>query len=565
MTDAETDEQFYRDTETVAFPKLDDRQLAMLEPLGARRVVRRGELVFNAGKRDLPLIVVLRGELEIFESRDGHEQVLASPGPRDFVGEVGMLTGTAALGSGRGKADESEILEVPASRLRQALAELPGVGQPIVRAFIMRRRRLERDKEFAGLRIVAQEGSREGRQLDDFLDKNHVPHRLITFECPDGQALCERLHLASRDLPALVTANGLPLRRPSLREVARTAGLLRELAHEEESEVFCDLAIVGAGPAGLGAAVYAASEGLKTIVLESYAPGGQAGSSSLIENFFGFPTGIGGGDLTFSAQLQAYRFGAKFCTPSRALTLSLTAGEYRACLQADGCNAVLRAKCVIIATGADYHRLEAEGREDFDGSGVYYACTAREGHLCRDATVIVAGAGNSAGQAAMFLSEIAVKVLLVIRGEGLSKSMSSYLSRRCETKENIEILRHTEIRKMTGGKFLETVELENTQTHERRTVQTPAVFSMIGAKPCTDWLPPEIERDEKGFIKTGHAVATAPAWKDAGRLPGALETSCPGIFAAGDVRSGSVKRCAAAVGEGGTAVEGVHDVLRTYG
>lgn len=565
MTDAEIDEQFYRDTESIAFPKLDDRQLAMLEPLGARRIVRRGEMIFHAGKRDIPLVVVLRGELEVFEPRDGQEQILANPFPRDFIGEVGMLTGAAALASSRGKAEESEILEIPIARLRQALAELPGVGQPVVRAFIMRRSRLMRDKEFAGLRIITQEGSREGRQLDDFLDKNHIPHRLISFECPDGQALCARLHLSSRDLPALVTANGLPLRRPSLREVARVAGLLKPLASEEETEITCDLAIVGAGPAGLGAAVYAASEGLKTIVLESYAPGGQAGSSSLIENFFGFPTGISGGELTFSAQLQAYRFGAKFCTPSKALTLHVTEGEYRASLQADGCGAVLRAKCVIIATGADYHRLDAERREDFEGSGVYYACTAREGRLCSDSTVIVAGAGNSAGQAAMFLSECAAKVILVIRGDDLSKSMSSYLSRRVETKENIEILRRTEIRKMMGGKTLEAVELENTQTLERRTVQTPAVFSMIGAKPCTDWLPPEIERDERGFIKTGPAVADAPVWKELGRPPGALETSCPGIFAAGDVRSGSVKRCAAAVGEGGTAVEGVHDVLKTYG
>src|SRR5688572_25794972 len=185
MTEAETDEQFYRDTESIAFPKLDDRQLGLLEPLGSRRMVARGEPIFQAGKRDLPLIVVLRGELEIFEAREGREQILANPGPRDFVGEVGMLTGTAALASGRGKADESEILEVPAARLRQALAELPGVGQPIVRAFIMRRHRLERDKEFAGLRIVAQDGSREGRLLDDFLDKNHIPHRLIPFEGED--------------------------------------------------------------------------------------------------------------------------------------------------------------------------------------------------------------------------------------------------------------------------------------------------------------------------------------------------------------------------------------------
>jgi thioredoxin reductase (NADPH) len=564
MTEDETDEQFYRDTESIAFPKLDDSQLAMLEPLGSRRKVRGGELIFKSGQRDVPLVVVLRGELEVFEARDEQEQILATPGPSDFIGEVGMLTGTAALGSARGKAHESEILEVPADRIRQALAELPRVSELIVRAFIMRRRRLERDKEFAGLRIVSQDGSREGRLLDDFLDKNHIPHRLILAESDAGRALCGRLHLAGRDLPALITANGLPLRRPSLREVARIVGLLRAPAGEGESEIACDLVIVGAGPAGLAAAVYAASEGLKTIVLESYAPGGQAGSSSLIENFFGFPTGISGGELTYSAQLQAYRFGAKFSTPSQALTLTFAEGEHRAILQAEGCNATLRAKCVIIATGAEYHRLDAEGREDFDGSGVYYAATAREGQLCRNATVIVAGGGNSAGQAAMFLSEGAAKVLLVIRGESLAKSMSSYLSRRVEAKKNIEILPFTEIRKMMGGKVLEAVELENTQTHERRIVQTPAVFSMIGAKPCTDWLPPEIERDEKGFITTGHAVARAPAWKDAGRAPGPLETSRPGIFAAGDVRSGSVKRCAAAVGEGGTAVEGVHEVLRTY-
>jgi thioredoxin reductase (NADPH) len=433
-----------------------------------------------------------------------------------------------------------------------------------VRAFIMRRQRLKRDREFAGLRILAQDGSRDGEQLDDFLDKNHVPHRLIDFQSEYGRALCQRLHLASRDLPALITASGMPLRRPSLREVAQVAGLLRPLARQEESEVTCDLAIVGAGPAGLAAAVYAASEGLQTVVLESYAPGGQAGSSSLIENFFGFPTGISGGELTYNAQLQAYRFGAKFSTPAQALSLELTNGEYRAILQIEGCNAALLAKSVVIATGADYRRLDAEGRETFEASGVYYAATAREGRLCRGSTVVVAGGGNSAGQAAMFLSESAERVLLVIRGEGLATSMSSYLSRRVEAKENIEILTHTEIRKMTGGKVLEAIELENTKTHERRSVRTSAVFSMIGAKPCTCWLPPEIERDQKGFVKTGQAVAGAPAWKGASRLPGPLEASWPGIFAAGDVRSGSVKRCAAAVGEGAMAVEGVHEVLGTY-
>jgi thioredoxin reductase (NADPH) len=268
--------------------------------------------------------------------------------------------------------------------------------------------------------------------------------------------------------------------------------------------------------------------------------------------------------LTNRAQLQAFRFGAKFSTPAQTLSLAFSEGDHAAVLQIEGSTTKLRAKCVIIATGADYNRIDADGRERFEGRGVYYAATAIERQLCRSSTVIVAGGGNSAGQAAMFISEIAEKVLLVIRGADLSKSMSSYLSLRVEAKKNIEILCHTEIRKMTGEKRLETVELENKETHERRTVQTPAVFSMIGAKPCTDWLPPEIERDDKGFVKTGAAVADAPAWKAAKRPPGPLETSRPGIFAAGDVRSGSVKRCAAAVGEGGMAVEGVHQALGAY-
>jgi thioredoxin reductase (NADPH) len=564
MSEDDKDERFYRDTEAIAFPKLDDWQLALLEPLGHRRMLRRGELLFKAGQRDLGLTVVLSGEVEGFEARDGLEQIIGTCGPRCFVGDVAMLNGTSAVGSVRGKAEESEILEIPAAELRRALAELPGVSEPIVNAFIMRRQRLLRDREFTGLRVVAMDGSRDGHLIHDFLDKNHIPHRLIQFESEDGRRLCERLKLASSDLPALITATGSPLRKPSLREVAQVAGLLRPLAHEGETEILCDVAIVGAGPAGLSAAVNAASEGLQTVVLESYAPGGQAGSSSLIENFFGFPTGIDGGELTNRAQLQAFRFGAKFSTPAQALSLAFSEGDHDTVLQIEGCTAELRAKCVIIATGADYNRIDADGRERFEGRGVYYAATAIERQLCRSSTVIVAGGGNSAGQAAMFISEIAEKVLLVIRGADLSKSMSSYLSLRVEAKKNIEILCHTEIRKMTGEKHLETVELENKETHERRTEQTPAVFSMIGAKPCTDWLPPEIERDDRGFVKTGAAVADAPAWKAAKRPPGPLETSRLGIFAAGDVRSGSVKRCTAAVGEGGMAVEGVHQALGAY-
>ena len=559
MTDNEQDEQFYRDTESIAFPKLNDHQLSLLEPLGERRVMKHGEVLFKAGQRDLGLAIVLRGELEAFETRDDTEYNLATAGERDFMGDVSMLQGTSILGSSRVTSEEAEILLIPAAELRRALAEIPAVSKTIVDALIMRRRRVRRYREFAGMRVLASRNARDGHQLDDFLDKNRIPHRLIEFETEQGQALSERFHLTTRDLPVLITPAGARLRKPSLREVAREAGLLRPLAKENETEVSCDLAIIGAGPAGLAAAVYAASEGLKTVVVESYAPGGQAGSSSLIENFFGFPTGVGGGELTWLAQLQAYRFGAKFSTPAQALSLQYHPdSEYRACLETEGCGAVLRAKAVLITTGADYGRLEAEGREQFEGVGVYYAATALEGQLCRNETVVVAGSGNSAGQAAMFLSDGAAKVFLVVRGNNIVNKMSDYLSRRVEARENIEILCNTEIRKMSGGKKLEQVELENTRTGERRVVQTPAVFSMIGARPCTEWLPPEIERDEKGFVKTGNDVVDAPAWRDNKRRPAPLETSLPGIFAAGDVRSGSVKRCAAAVGEGGMAVAGIH-------
>ena len=564
MTPAEEeDERFYRDTEAIAFPKLTDEQLALLEPLGTRRRLKRGDYIVKAGQREFPLTIMLVGEVEAFETRDGVEQILATAGPRSFLGEVSMLQGTSALASARVKSDEAEVLQVGAAKLRRALAELPQIGEPIVNALIMRRRRLNRDKEFAGLRIVSEADSREGRQLDDFLDKNHIPHRLVDVKSDQGKALASRLHLSDRDLPALITPTGAPLRRPSLREVAQVAGLLRPLAANDEEEIHCDLVIVGAGPAGLAAAVYATSEGLETVVLESYATGGQAGSSSLIENFFGFPTGISGGELTWRAQLQAYRFGAKFSTPSQAMTLIYHPDKaYRVSLQVEGCPALLCAKSLVIATGANYNRLDAEGRERFEGVGVYYAATALESRLCRGATVIVVGGGNSAGQAAMFLSEGAAKVLLVIRGRDLSHSMSDYLSRRVLSRENIELVPWTTIRRMTGNSVLGSVELENTQTGERRTVETPAIFSMIGATPCTEWLPPEILRDEKGFVKTGALVAVAPMWAKATRAPAALETSLPGIFAVGDVRSGSVKRCAAAVGEGSMAIAGVHEAMK---
>ena len=564
MTTQEEDERFYRDTETIAFPPLNDHQLSLLEPLGVRRMIRGGEVIFGAGEREFPMALVISGELEVYEPQDGGDQILATPGPRAFVGDVSMLAGTSSIAGVRGKAAESEVLLIPNDQLKRALAGLPSVGESIVKAFIMRRKRLLRDPDFMGLRIIASPGCRVGHRMDDFLDKNHIPHRLVDFSSELGRALCKKLELTDQELPALIAADGKILKQPTLIDIARVAGLLRPLSGESDAELFCDLAIIGAGPAGLAAAVNAASEGLKTVVLESFAPGGQAGSSSLIENFFGFPTGISGGDLTNRAQLQAYRFGAKFSTPSQVLSLSFSDHEHGASIKIEGSVTILRAKCVIVSTGAQYNLIEAEGRERFEGLGVFYAATAMESQVCHGATVIVAGAGNSAGQAAMFLSEYARKVVLVVRGDDLGKSMSSYLSTRVEKTGNIEILYQTEIRKMNGEIRLEEVDVEDTRTSERRKIATVAVFSMIGAKPCTAWLPPEVFVDERGFIKTGHLAADAPDWKSASRPPYPFETSRPGIFAAGDVRSGSVKRCSAAVGEGSMAIENVHQMLGTY-
>ena len=551
-----------------AFPKLDDRQVAALEKAGVRRWLGDREFLFRTGDTDLSLFVLLAGEVEIFDLHGTQENLVTVSGPRDFVGDVSMLIGGAAVISARAKG-AVELIEVKAPDLRRVLAEMTLVSEPIMRAFMARRARLEKGVHgFIGLRVLGGADSPDAYRLHDFLTKNRVPHRLAD-PAADGEAhaLCERLGLGADDLPAVVMEDGARvLRRPTLLELARLAGTrkpLRETCGGARREHPVDLAIVGSGPAGLAAAVYAASEGLSTAVLEGFAPGGQAGSSSLIENFVGFPTGVSGGELANRAFLQANRFGACFSTPAQVTAMRFEGPAPSAVLELDG-GEQLYARCVIVATGAHYRRLDTEGRERFDGAGVYYAATQMEAAVCGDRTVIVCGGGNSAGQAAMYLSGRAERVLLVIRAADLRRSMSSYLSRRVEARENIEILAYTEVRRMEGGTHLQAVELANVQTGATRRVETPAVFCLIGAQPRTDWLPPEIERDEQGFIKTGRDVVDSRHWTEPGRQPRTQETSRPGVFAAGDVRSGSVKRVAAAVGDGAMAVECVHDVLGTY-
>ena len=318
-----------------------------------------------------------------------------------------------------------------------------------------------------------------------------------------------------------------------------------------------DLVIVGAGPAGLAAAVYGASEGLNTVVLEKNAPGGQAGCSSKIENYMGFPTGLSGTDLANRAHLQAQKFGAQFSTPSEVVGMEFDSA-YSILLLKGGDR--VSAQCVLIATGVTYRRLPVEGGERFESGGVYYSATTVEAQLCRGSTVIVVGGGNSAGQAAIFLSQTAKKVLLMIRGDDLNKKMSQYLTRRIEQTDNIEVLTHTEITKITGDEILSAVEVVNNQTNESRTIETAAVFIFIGAVPHTEWLPPEVETDEKGFVKTGPSIQDSQFWQG-GRQPFLLETSLRGVFAAGDVRQDSMKRVASSVGEGSMTVQFVHQVL----
>ncbi len=552
----------------VAFPKLDDAQVAVLEKFGQRRQLADREFLFHTGDTDLSLFVLLAGEVEIFDLHNGQENLVVVSGPRDFVGDVSMLIGGAAVISARARG-AVELLEVPAAGLRRVLAESTLVSEPIIRAFMARRERLEGGFHgFIGLQVVGGVDSHDAFHLHDFLTKNRVPHRFIDATLTEeGRALCQRLGLQADDLPAIVADDGAQvLRRPTLLELARLAGTrkpLRQTCGGASAAKPVDLAIVGSGPAGLAAAVYAASEGLTTAVLECFAPGGQAGASSLIENFVGFPTGISGGELAYRTFLQANRFGACFSTPAQVQAMRFEGAVPSAVLELEG-GEQLYARCVLIATGAHYRRLDAEDRARFDGSGVYYAATQMEAAFCGGSTVIVCGGGNSAGQAAMFLSGKAERVLLVIRAGDLHRSMSSYLSRRVADKENIEILPFTEVRRLEGETHLTAVHLENMQNHKTRRVETPAVFCLIGALPRTDWLPPEIERDDKGFIKTGRDVASSPYWIDPARQPRSQETSRPGVFAAGDVRSGSVKRVAAAVGDGAMAVECVHDVLGTY-
>jgi thioredoxin reductase (NADPH) len=540
--------------QAAAFPKLSEAQLAELAkcPHTKLRHFHDGEFLFQAGQRDYSFFIVKSGQVEIIDKTGDSPKSVIVHGPGQFTGEVAQLTGSPALVSGVARG-ECEVFEISPDALHQLLNRHLDLADIILQAFIARRQLLRESGEFMGLRVVGSRDSQDTFRVRDFLAKNRIPFTCLDLDSdPAVKQLLGQFQLGEKDTPVVSWGTEFVLRNPSNRQLANVLGLRRTLP-----KTLYDLVIVGGGPAGLAAAVYAASEGLRVAVLERVAPGGQAGRSMRIENYLGFPAGISGSELAERAVVQANRFGA--CLPVATQVVGLKFSNGQMILDVDGDESV-SAKCLLIATGADYRLLSAEGCAQFEGCGVYYAATPLEAQMCRGSEVVVVGGGNSAGQAAVFLATQVRKIYLVIRGDNLYKDMSSYLAERVEQTANIEILLNSEVRRMYGEGHLNEIELFNNKTGETRRMKVPAVFSFIGAAPRTEWLPPEIEKDERGFVRTGPSLSQSSQWNSR-RQPYLLETSHPGVFAAGDVRSGSVKRVASAVGEGSMVVQFVHAFL----
>jgi thioredoxin reductase (NADPH) len=539
----------------IAFPTLAEAQIAGFGRCSSAvsKWYRDGETLFAVGERNFKFHVIKSGEVEIVDYSGDVPKTVTIHHTGGFTGDISHLTGNPSVVSAIARGD-CEVYEISRDALRQALNQCPELSDIILQAFIARRQLLRQSADFTGLRVIGSRFSPDTFRVRDFLAKNRVLFTWVDVETdPQVDRLLKQFGVTEADTPVVACSSMLLLRNPTNRDLAERIGILQPL----EQAVY-DLVVVGAGPAGLAAAVYGASEGLRTAVLERTAPGGQAGSSMRIENYLGFPTGLTGSELTDRAIIQANKFGAflSIATPVSGLVFDKTYPVVRL----EGGDTVTT-KCLLIATGVDYRRLGVEGEETFEGRGVYYAATPTEAQMCRGAQVVLVGGGNSAGQGAVFLAAHASKVLLLIRGNDLYKNMSSYLVKRIEQIPNIEVLCNTTVRHMRGDGHLHSIELVNSKTGEERTVETPAVFTFIGAVPRTDWLPTEIERDPKGFIRTGAALAQSPHWTSR-RQPFLLETSRLGVFAAGDVRSDSVKRVASAVGEGAMAVQFVHEYLK---
>jgi thioredoxin reductase (NADPH) len=544
-----------------AYPRLSETQLAELESQGTRRAVQPGDVLVRAGDPYCDFMVVLSGKVAVIEGADSSGRVIAVHGPGRFLGEIGMLTGQALLLSAVVQ-EAGEILAVPIDRLRDVVAADPGLGDLILRACLIRRSLHQ--VLGAGLRIIGSRHSPDARRLREFAARNRLPHRWVDLEDDrDADRLVEELGITPAELPVVIWRGTQVLRNPSNEELARRIGLQQQPDHLHPA---CDLVVVGAGPAGLAAAVCAASEGLSTIVLDAVATGGQAGTSSRIENYLGFPAGISGAELTDRAVIQAKKFGAVLTVPARASALDLDSGQHLLSLES---GEPLRARSVLIATGAQYRRLDVPGMDRLEPVAVYYAATEIEANQCRSDPVVVVGGGNSAGQATVFLSEHASRVVLVVRNDHLDTDMSRYLADRIVGLPRVDVKLHSEVAELKGDEALDAVVVQDLHSGQRELVPARSLFVFIGSAPGTQWLPEDVAVDEHGFVLTGDAAEAAhPRTVDdpgAGRSVLLLETTRRGVFAGGDVRSGSVKRVAAAVGDGALAVRLVHEHLAAVG
>jgi thioredoxin reductase (NADPH) len=539
----------------VMFPRMSAKKLERLAELGTRKSFAAGETLYEQGQRDAPFLVLESGRVRVLDRKPGKDIWIAEADAGTFLGDIATFTGEPAIAECI--ADEpTDVIAFDRPALRRMLAAWPELAELVLRT-MMARREWHVANGYGVLRLIAPRGSRRAFEVRDLLERNLIPVRWYDVDTDDeSAAMLDWLQIPREETPVLVRKTAV-LRNPSAAQVARELGLRAQI----DGERF-DLVVLGGGPAGLAAAVYGGSEGLRTLVTEAWAPGGQAGTSTRIENYLGFPTGISGTELTRKATLQARRFDAVLSSFHRAVELARgPEGLVRIDLD-DGQHAL--ARTVLVATGARWRTLDADNVERFTGAGVYHAVMPTDAERCRGEDVIVVGGGNSAGQAALYLSRAARSVRVVVRGGGLAATMSRYLVDRVESRRNIEIVTGTEVGAVDGNGRLEHADLRSRGDGNVERVEVSAVFVMIGADPCTEAVHMMLDLDAAGYITCGDGAAACQGpnrWPATDRQPHLLETVWPGVFAAGDVRAGSTKRVAGAVGDGALAVRFAHEVL----
>src|SRR5450432_4645458 len=539
--------------DTVAFPVLSAAELEKCADFGTSCSFAAGEDLFREGVQPFDCYVILSGEVCIVDVLTDEPTYLVRLLGGQFTGDIDLFTGRRAAASCEA-ISQVEAIRISPDKVREMLVRQPTLGARIWRAF-QRRRDLLMATDFQGLRVYGANDDKQTLETVEFLFRNGVPHHWMNIAEEDNATRIREIAGDDLHYPVITSGKRLLFQSPGLTQLAENIGVRHRLP-----EKTYDVLVLGSGPSGLGAAICAASEGLSTLVLDGLGPGGQAGSSSKIENYAGFPNGVTGRELAQLSYLQALKFGAEFVAPCHVTELKRYGdGLYQVRTSEDD---LAIGKTVIIATGVSYRLLDVEGSNDLLASGLYYNATAVEARMCKGWPVHVIGAGNSAGQAAMFLTQYARKVTLVVRGGDLRKSMSSYLCDRVVANQQIEVRYHTQVTAIEGTEHIGAVHLRDEDGNVDRE-DTTGLFIFIGAKPRTDFLPPELARDDKGFVLTGPAVAKLASWKER-RLPEALETSLPGVFAGGDCRSGSTKRVAFAIGDGALAVTCVHNLLGTY-